>query len=80
MFYGGKMHMLNQPEFHNVQKTRDYYGLLDESQAITSIFSENEAGIQIRIGSENKHIAMEDCSVITASYSIGEEQKGSIAI
>ena len=37
-------------------------------------------GIQIRIGSENNHLAMENCSVITATYSIGEEQTGSIAI
>ena len=33
-------------------------------------------GIQIRIGSENNHFAMEDCSVITATYSVGEEQTG----
>ncbi|MDS8877093.1 hypothetical protein RLK93_07770, partial [Streptococcus pneumoniae] len=37
-------------------------------------------GLQIRIGSENALAAMEDCSVITVSYDIGDEQMGSIAI
>lgn len=80
LFYGGKMNMFNQPEFHDVQKIKDFMGLLDESEAIASIFHEQNKGIKIKIGTENKLDAMEDCSVITASYRVGDEQSGSIAI
>lgn len=80
LFYGGKMNMFNQPEFHNVQKIKEFMGLLDESEAIASIFQAQNKGIEIKIGTENKLDAMEDCSVITASYRMGDLQTGSIAI
>ena len=37
-------------------------------------------GIHVKIGNENNNIVMEDCSLITATYSIGEEPVGTIAI
>ena len=39
-----------------------------------------QVGIQVKIGRENSATAMEDCSLISATYSIGEEQLGTIAI
>ncbi|WP_313891792.1 heat-inducible transcriptional repressor HrcA [Psychrobacillus sp.] len=80
VYYGGKMHLLNQPEFNDLKKARSIMYLMDHVNQIPGIFPVDKKGIQIRIGSENNHLAMEDCSVITASYAIGEEQMGSIAI
>ncbi|CRF28732.1 heat-inducible transcription repressor [Mycobacterium tuberculosis] len=37
-------------------------------------------GIQVRIGSENKLEAVNDCSLITASYSIDGQLLGTIGI
>lgn len=79
VYYGGKMNMLNQPEFHDLNKVREFMGLLEKEHQIQSLLQKNNHDIEIRIGSENKHLAMEDCSVITASFLMGEEQ-GSIAI
>lgn len=80
IFYGGKTNMLNQPEFHDFNKIRMLMELMDKTSQVQSLFQPNEAGIHIRIGSENNHLAMEDCSVIAASFSFGFEQHGSIAI
>ncbi|WP_397539375.1 heat-inducible transcriptional repressor HrcA [Rummeliibacillus pycnus] len=80
IYYGGKTNMLNQPEFHDLNKVRMLMELMEKTSQIQTIFPLHETGIHIRIGSENHHLAMEDCSVITASYSVGEELKGSIAI
>lgn len=80
VYYGGKMQLLNQPEFNDLEKARSIMYLMDHVNQIPSIFPVDKKGIQIRIGSENNHLAMEDCSVITASYGIGDEQMGSIAI
>lgn len=80
VFYGGKLNILNQPEFHDLNKVRMLMDLMDKTSQVQSLFQPNEAGIHIRIGSENNHLAMENCSVITATYSIGQEQHGSIAI
>jgi len=80
VFYGGKTNMLNQPEFHDLNKIRMLLELMDTTSQVQSLFQQNEAGIHIRIGSENNHLAMEDCSVIAATFSVGFEQHGSIAI
>lgn len=86
VYYGGKTNMLNQPEFHDLNKMRMLMDLMDKESQVQSLFNPqdyritNDLGIQIRIGSENNHLAMENCSVITASFLVGEEQQGAIAI
>jgi heat-inducible transcriptional repressor len=80
IYYGGKTKMLNQPEFHDLNKIRMLLDLMDKESQVQTLFTPENTGIQIRIGSENNHLAMEDCSVITASFSAGDEQQGSIAI
>lgn len=80
IYFGGKTNMLNQPEFHDLNKIRQLMELMERKSQVIALFQPVEQDITIRIGSENNHMAVENCSVITASYSIGEEQKGSIAI
>lgn len=80
IYFGGKTNMLNQPEFHDFEKIRQLMELMDKKSQIISLFSPFEQGIHIRIGSENNHLAVEDCSVITASYSMGAEEIGAIAV
>ncbi|GLC88553.1 heat-inducible transcriptional repressor HrcA [Lysinibacillus piscis] len=80
IFYGGKTNMFNQPEFHDLNKVRMILDLMETKSQVHSLFQPNESGIHIRIGSENKQLGMGDCSVITTTYSIGEDQQGAIAI
>ena len=80
VYYGGKTNMLNQPEFHDLNKVRMLMELIDKESQVQSLFKPQQTGIEIRIGSENNHLAMENCSVITASFSLGQEQQGAIAI
>ena len=79
VYVGGKTNMLNQPEFHDLNKARMLIDLMEKESQVQSLIQPNRKGIQIRIGSENNHFAMENCSVITTSFSLGEEQ-GAIAI
>lgn len=80
VYYGGKTNMLNQPEFHDLNKVRMLMDLMEKESQVQSLFAPGKSGVQIRIGSENNHLAMENCSVITASFLLGNEQQGSIAI
>lgn len=80
IYFGGKTNMLNQPEFHDLNKVRALMELMDKESQVISLFHPGDTGIHIRIGSENNLMAMEDLSVITATYSVGKEQEGSIAI
>ncbi len=57
-----------------------FLDFIEKGAPATTFFNDVRTGIAVRIGSENNHYAMEDFSVITATYSAGEIMKGSIAI
>ena len=54
--------------------------MIDNEAEFYDILRHKQVGIQVKIGRENTSAAMEDCSLISATYSIGEEQLGTIAI
>jgi heat-inducible transcriptional repressor len=80
LFFGGKTNMLSQPEFHDIDKVRNLLKLIEQEDGFYDIIRKNPTGIHVKIGRENNNSVMDDCSFITASYSIGKEQIGSIAI
>lgn len=80
IYYGGKTNMLNQPEFHDLEKIRMLMEMMETQSEVQTLLHRDSPGIQIRIGSENNLLAVEDCSIITATYSTTGNQVGSIAI
>ncbi len=80
LYFGGKLNMMHQPEFNDIEKVKMFVDLLDQGSTAHTIFGNIHPGIAVKIGSENNHNAMEDFSVITATYSAGEMNNGSIAI
>jgi heat-inducible transcriptional repressor len=80
LYYGGKTNMLKQPEFQDIEKIQGIMSLMEEENDFYQILKQTPFGIHVKIGSENKIPVMDDCSLITATYSIGEEQVGTIAI
>jgi heat-inducible transcriptional repressor len=80
LFFGGKMNMMNQPEFYDIQKMKMFFDLIEKGVPSATFFDDNRVGIRVKIGSENNHNGLENLSVITATYSISKETTGSIAI
>lgn len=80
VFVGGKMNVFSMPEFADIEKARALLQVIEQKEAMSQLIRPNELGIQIKIGKENNVRGMEDCSLITASYSFGPQQVGSIAI
>ncbi|HDX9577934.1 heat-inducible transcriptional repressor HrcA [Bacillus cytotoxicus] len=80
IYFGGKTNMLAQPEFHDIQKVRSLLSMIENEDAFYDILKSKQIGIQVKIGRENSSVAMENCSLISATYSIGDEQLGTIAI
>ncbi|OAT74462.1 heat-inducible transcriptional repressor HrcA [Parageobacillus thermoglucosidasius] len=81
MFFAGKTNMLNQPEFSDIQKVRSLMRMIEQEKDFYRLLRKhNRKGIQVTIGRENQLSGMENCSLITATYSIGKEQLGTIAI
>lgn len=80
LFFGGKTNMLSQPEFHDISKIRGLLQMIDQEDWIYHLIKNNSEGINVKIGRENNDSAMENCSLITATYSVGSENLGTIAI
>jgi heat-inducible transcriptional repressor len=80
LFFGGKTNMLSQPEFHDIGKIKNLLTMIEHEEGMYDIIRQNHTGINVKIGKENGNAAMEDCSLITATYSVGSEQLGTIAI
>ncbi|MDF0727232.1 heat-inducible transcriptional repressor HrcA [Cytobacillus sp. S13-E01] len=80
VYFGGKTNMLSQPEFNDIKKIRSLLTMIEQEKEFYELLRTNKTGINIKIGRENRVSAMENCSLITATYSVGTEQLGSIAL
>ncbi|MBE6183977.1 heat-inducible transcriptional repressor HrcA [Heyndrickxia ginsengihumi] len=80
IFFGGKSNILNQPEFHDLNKVRSLLDMIEREESFYDLFKGVPKGVHVKIGKENQVSEMENCSLITATYSIGQESVGTIAI
>ncbi|WP_188453609.1 heat-inducible transcriptional repressor HrcA [Virgibacillus oceani] len=80
LYVGGKTNMLMQPEFKDIDKVRSFYAMMEKEDEIANMLKATTDGIKVTIGHENKVDAIKDCSLITATYHLGEEQMGTIAL
>ncbi|MBD0379073.1 heat-inducible transcriptional repressor HrcA [Paenibacillus sedimenti] len=80
VFLSGMTNMLIQPEFKDVDKVKSILDLLEEAPTLIKLFTSSNEGIDVKIGNENSIEAINNCSLITASYSIGDKPLGTIGI
>ncbi|MBF7082603.1 heat-inducible transcription repressor HrcA [Desulfallas sp. Bu1-1] len=82
IFLGGVFNILNQPEFHNVEKVKTLLGLLEQEQMLAEIMADvmDAEGVTARIGEEMVNEQMKDCSMVMSSYSVGGKPMGSIGL
>lgn len=80
VYMSGTTNMLIQPEFKDVDKVKMILDMLEETPAVMKLFSSQPQGIRVRIGTENTHQAIADCSFITATYSLNGDVLGTIGI
>ncbi len=71
VYIEGKLNLLNQPEFADVEKMRSIFQAFEEKSQIVHILDSclNEKGVHILIGSESEADQMRDCSLVAAAYS-----------
>lgn len=79
-YLSGASHMLTQPEFKDVDKAKSILGILEETHMLMQLFQAMPGGIQVRIGTENAMEAINQCSLITATYSFEGQSLGTIGI
>ena len=85
IYTSGANNIFKYPELADHQRASEIISDFEEKQALGSIVQETLAGegqngIQVYIGNEMPVAGMRDCSVVTATYELGEGMKGTIGI
>jgi len=72
-YFGGAEYMAMQPEFSDLTQYRSIIELVENDDLIVHLFEEemNDRNVKVRIGSENKLRQIDNCSVVSANYKIG---------
>ena len=85
IYTSGATNIFKYPELSDKQSAQDIISAFEEKQQLTELVTqtlsyEENTGIQVYIGDEAPVQNMKDCSVVTATYELGEGMKGTIGI
>ena len=85
VYTSGTTNILKYPELSDSQKASELLNAFEEKKQLVSLVNEalssgEQTGIQVYIGDESPIQNMKDCSVVTATYQIGEGMQGTIGI
>jgi heat-inducible transcriptional repressor len=80
VYLEGATNIFNYPEYNDLDKARTFLSLMDQREVLGDIISEGEGKLAISIGNENEFQEMKDCSIIKATYSLGDRSIGKIGI
>jgi len=82
IYLGGVFNMLNQPEFHNVEKIKTLLSIMEQEKLLCNILEggSGDEGVTVRIGGEIEEWDIKECSMITAPYSVRGRKMGSIGV
>lgn len=85
VYTSGTTNILKYPELNDSQKASELLNAFEEKKQLVTLVNETlasqeQTGIQVYIGDESPIQNMKDCSVVTATYQLGEGMKGTIGI
>ena len=85
IYTSGANNIFKYPELSDNLKASELINTFEEKKLLGSLVSQNhdlgpDTGIQVYIGEEAPVQSMKDCSVVTATYELGDGLKGTIGI
>ncbi len=85
IYTSGTNNILRYPELADQQKASELINTFEEKKQLSDLVqetlaAEDNTGIQVYIGDETPVQSMKDCSVVTATYELGEGMRGTIGI
>ena len=72
---------MNNPEYNDVEKVKNFLSVVGDKEKVENLLSSDKDGIEInvKIGSDDGRTP-DDCSVVTASYSVNGVNLGSYGV
>ena len=86
VYTSGTTNICKYPELADSSKASELISAFEDKQELVEMIKDTvsdsgeNTGIQVYIGNESPIQTMKDCSVVTASYDLGEGMKGTIGI
>lgn len=81
IFFDGATNLLRYPEYHDIEKLKDAFDLMEKKDAILNILSDAKPDkINIYIGEENKITTKGDTSLVFKTFSTGNRIMGAIGV
>lgn len=85
IYTSGTTNIFKYPELADTSKASELISAFEEKQELVDLVkdtmnSEENTGIQVYIGNETPVKTMKDCSVVTATYDLGDGMQGTIGI
>jgi len=78
---GGAQNIFNYPEYRDVDKAKGFLEVLETKDVLYKLLNQaSDFEFSISIGQENKIDEMKECSIVTATYSIGDKKLGSFGV
>ena len=85
IYTSGATNIFKYPELSDKQSAQEIISAFEEKQQLAALVTQamsgdKDRGIQVYIGGESNVEKMKDCSVVTATYELGEGMQGTIGI
>jgi heat-inducible transcriptional repressor len=83
IYTSGATNIFKYPELSSSEKASELISAFEDKQDLVDMISSDdgqETGIQVYIGQETPIPSMQDCSVVTATYEIGDGMYGRIGV
>jgi heat-inducible transcriptional repressor len=85
IYTSGANNIFRYPELTDNQKASEIISNFEEKQVLGTLFrdqlsGQEETGVQVYIGNEMSIPSLRDCSVVTATYELGDGMKGTVGI
>ncbi len=82
MVIAGETNLMGLAELPNVERLRRLFEAFNEKRDILHLLDQSQQaeGVQIFIGHESGYQILDDCSVITAPYSLGDDVVGVVGV
>lgn len=78
----GETNLMNYEDMANITRLRQLFEAFNEKRGILHLLDQslNAPGIQIFVGNESGYDALDDCSIVTTTYSDGDKVLGALGV
>jgi len=81
VYLGGTTNIFNFPEYRDIMKARTFLSFMEQKNLLYNLLSKyDKQGVRVIIGTENEYEQMKECSIVMATYSIGDKVLGTLGL